>query len=300
MSNKLPLVTAIIPTYNLKNILSECIASVQKQDYKNLEIIVVDNASTDGTKEMMKKKFPEVKLIVNSKNLGSTGGMNTGLRKAKGEVVWFIDHDNILNPNILGELVKIALSDPKIAVVTPKIYYWDKKDLIWSAGTSVNMITGVNYSREGKDVGQYNKIEDVDIAPANFIVKKEVIDKYGFYDDIFFLCYEDSDFCARIKKAGYRITYNPKAICYHKFPILDAKTAKKRWLNRAYFAARNKIIFMRKDSEFFWLFVLLYPIWFLIYTYQAIRYFNFKALVNFYRGIFDGFKWTFFDYNRDN
>lgn len=296
MNNKnFPLVSIIVPTYNLKDIFLECLQTIVNQDYIHTEIIVVDNASTDGTSEMVKKQFPRVILIRNTKNLGSTGGMNTGLKKAKGEYLWFIDHDNILNRNMLSQMVKLAESDPHIGIAVPKIYYWEKKDIIWAAGTSVNMITGINIAREGKDVGQYEKIEEVDIAPANFLVRREVIDKVGFYDDIFFVCYEDSDFCARVRKAGYKIMYTPKAVCYHKFPFLDQKTSKKRWLSRAYFAARNKIIFMRKDSPFFLLFVMLYPAWFLIYTYQAIRYFNFSALWNFYRGMFDGFKWAFSD-----
>ncbi len=298
-NKKSPLVSIIVPTYNLKNIFMECLQSIINQDYSHTEIIVVDNASTDDTSEVVKKKFPRVNLIKNSRNLGSTGGMNTGLKKAKGGYVWFIDHDNILNRDMLSQMVLLAESDPDIGIVVPKIYYWEKRDTIWAAGTSVNMITGINIAREGKDFGQYEKVEEVEIAPANFLVRREVINKVGFYDDIFFVCYEDSDFCSRVRKAGYKIIYTPKAICYHKFPFLDEKTRKNRWLSRAYFTARNKIIFMRKDSEFFLLFVLLYPVWFLIYTYQAVRYFNLIALRNFYQGMFDGFKWALFDYKND-
>lgn len=295
---KLPLVSAVVTTYNLKKILLECLNSIIKQDYKRLEIIVVDNASTDGTSVAVKKKYPKIKIIRNSKNLFSTGGMNTGLKKAKGHYVWFIDHDNIFKTDTLSQMVKLAESDPQIGVVTPKIFYWEKRNVIWSAGTSVNMLTGVNYSREGYDVGQFNKVEEVDIAPANFIVRKKVIDKIGFYDNNFLLSYEDADWCYRVRNAGYKILYTPKAVCYHKFPFLDKITGKRRWLSRSYWAARNKIIFMRKDSPYFPLFVLMYPVWFCIYTYQAIRYLNFRALLNFYKGMIDGFKWAIFDYER--
>lgn len=294
--NKQSLVSIIVPTYNLKGVFAECLRSIVHQSYTNTEVIVVDNASTDGTSEMVKKQFPSVKLIINTKNLGSTGGMNTGLREARGDYLWFIDHDNILNKDMLSHMVKLGNSDEKIGIVVPKIYYWEKKDTIWAAGTSVDMITGINISREGKDVGQYDKVEEVDIAPANFLVKRRVIDKVGFYDDVFFVCYEDSDFCHRVKKANYKIIYTPKAFCYHKFPILDEIAKKQRWLSRSYYTARNKIIFMKKDSPYFALFVLLYPAWIFLYTYQAIRYWNFGALRNFYKGIYDGFKWSFIDY----
>lgn len=294
----LPKVSVVIPTYNLKNILLECLKSVLSQNYNNLEVIVVDNGSTDGTSEVVTRKFPKVKLIRNQKNLGVTGGANAGLREATGDYIWLVDHDNILEFNMLSEMVKLAESDPKIGVVVPKIYYWEDKSLIWAAGTGMNLLTGENIFRGGKDVGQYDRIEEVDIAPANFLVKKEVIEKVGLYDDVFFVSYEDADFSFRVRKAGYKIVYTPKAVCYHKIPLLDKKSAKQRWLSRAYWSARNKIIFMRKNSPFFFLFVLLYPIWFFIYTYQALRYSNFNTLLNFYKGIKDGFKWSFIEYEK--
>lgn len=299
MKKNNPLVSIIIPTYNLVSVFKECLNSVLNQDYRNTEIIVVDNASTDGTSTMILEKFKTVILIRNNKNLGSTGGMNAGLKKAKGKYFLFVDHDNILNPNMLTEMVRYANKFDNVGIVVPKIYYWEKRDTIWAAGTSVSILTGINYAREGKDVGQYEKIEEVDIAPANFLVKKEVIDKVGFYDDTFFVCYEDSDFCARVKKACYKILYLPNAICYHKFPFLSKKDNKTRWLSRAYYATRNKIIFMRKNSPYFLFFVLIYPVWFLIYTYQALRYSNLKTLFNFYRGMYDGFAWSI-QYNKND
>jgi len=207
-----------------------------------------------------------------------------------------VDHDNIMEPNMLAEMLKLAESDPQIGIVVPKIYYWEPKDVIWAAGTAVNLWTGQNLSREGKDVGQYDKVEEVQVAPANFLVKREVIDKIGLYDDVYYISYEDTDFSLRVKKAGYKIIYTPKAVCYHKIPFLDQKAGTKRWLSRAYWTARNKIIFMRKHAKSFSLFVLLYPLWLGGYTYRAVRYRDFDALLNFYKGMLAGFKWAFFDY----
>lgn len=289
-------ISVVIPTYNLKDILLECLESIFNQDHKNIEVIVVDNASTDGTSAAVREKFPSVKLIQKSKNLGVTGGANAGVREAVGDYIWFVDHDNIFLPNTLSELIKLAESDPKIGVTVPKIYYWEDKSMIWAAGTGINIFTGENIFRGGKDKGQYERVEDVEIAPANFLVKEEVIKKVGAYDEIYCISYEDADWSFRVNKAGYRITYTPKAIAYHKFPLLNKKELKKRWLSRSYWTARNKIIFMRKHSRSFSFFMLLYPAWFLIYTYQAIRWRNLPALWNFYRGIADGFKWAFFKY----
>lgn len=293
-----PLVSAIIPTYNIGKTAIECIDSIFKQDYKNLEVIVIDNG-TDGTFEKAKKKYPSIKGHISKKNLGSTGGQNAGLKLTKGEYIWFIDHDNIMNKNMLSELIKVLEMDKKIAAVTPKIFLWEPRNIIWSAGGSVNMLTGINITREGPDTGQFEKVEEVDIPTANFLVRRTIIDKIGFYDNVYWLTYEDADWAARVKRAGYKIFYAPKAICYHKFPYLDKRAGKKRWLDRAFYTARNKIIFMRKNSPYWWLFALSYPAWFLLYTYQAIRYKHKHALVNFYRGMYDGFKFAFFQYTHD-
>jgi GT2 family glycosyltransferase len=297
---KHPKVSVVVPTYNLKKILLECLESIVNQNYPNFEMIVVDNASTDGTAEAVRKKFPKVKFIKNPKNLGVTGGANAGMKKATGDYICLVDHDNILEYNMLSEMVNLAESNPKIGVVAPKIYYWENRDIIWAAGTGMNLLTGENIFRGGKDIGQYEKVEEIQVAPANFLVKREVIKKVGLYDDVFFVSYEDTDFSFRVRKAGFKILYTPKAVCYHKIPLLDKKTGKQRWLFRAYWTARNKIIFMRKQSPFFPLFVLLYPVWFCLYTYQAIRYLNFPALLNFYKGMIAGFKWVIFDYDKKN
>jgi len=294
MTQKHPTVSIVIPTYNLKRVLLECMESIFNQNYPDFKVIVVDNGSTDGTSKAVAKKFPQAKLVKNSKNLGVTGGANIGIKKATGDYIWLVDHDNILAPNMLLEMVKLAESNPEIGIVAPKIYYWERKDIIWAAGTGMNLLTGENTFRGGKDVGQYEKIEEVQIAPANFLVKKEVIKKIGPYDNVFFVSYEDADFSLRVKKAGYKIVYTPKAVCYHKIPFLNKKVSKQRWLSRAYWAARNKIIFMKKHSRCFPLFILLYPAWVVLYTYQAIRYKNLEALQDFYRGIRDGFKWVLF------
>jgi hypothetical protein len=294
-----PKVSVVIPTYNLKDILLECLASVFAQDYPNFEVIVVDNASVDGTSAAVREKFPQAKLVRNPKNLGVTGGGNTGFKYATGDYVWMVDHDNIIEPNALLEMVKLAESDPQIGIVVPKIYYWEPKDIIWSAGTAINLWTGQNLSREGNDRTQYDRVEEVQIAPANFLILRKIVGEVGgLYDDVYFISYEDSDLSFRVRKAGYKIIYTPKAVCYHKIPFLDKDAGTRRWLSRAYWTARNKIIFMRQHSPYFPLFALLYPGWLAVYTYQSLRYRDFAALLNFYRGAFDGFRWAFFDYGK--
>lgn len=280
-------VSIIIPTYNLKKELLECLGSVTKQDYPNLEVVVVDNASTDGTVDAVVKKFPGVKLVRNSKNLGVTGGRNAGIKNATGDYLFFFDHDMVAEPDMISELVKIAESDSKIGIVTPKIYYWEDKKRIWAAGTGVNTWTGQIVFRGGKDVGQYEKIEEVQVAPAAILVKRKVLDGIGGFDDVYFATYEDTDFCFRAKKAGFKTIYTPKAIACHKIPA-DYKFSMERLLSRTYFIGRNRIIFMQRFGKNFWLFLLFLPGYFFYYTLLSLRFKNLGGITGFVKGTFEG------------
>ena len=281
------LVSVVIPTYNLVNNLLEAIDSIRKQDYSPIEIIVVDNGSTDGTSKKIRESYSEVKLITHKKNLGVTGGRNSGLKEANGKYILFFDHDMIADKEMISELVRVAESDREVGIVTGKIYCWDNKKKIWSAGTDVNLITGQVFFRTGEDKGQYDCIEEIQVAPAVILVKKEVIKKIGGFDDVFFANWEDTDFCFRARKAGFKIFYTPKAIAYHKI-TLDPVESMNRLLSRAYYIARNRIIFMRRHSKYFRLFLLFLPIYIAYYTYLSLCFGRIDGIENFLKGTFSG------------
>src|SRR3990172_7255864 len=134
---KTPKISVIIPTLNSYQTLLACISSILKQSYRAKEIIIVDNASTDKTKEeilKLNKKHKVIKYFRNIKNLGVTGGRNRGIEESSksSDFLCFLDHDMVADRKMLEELYKTSLKRKKIAVVTPKIYYWDKKDILWS------------------------------------------------------------------------------------------------------------------------------------------------------------------------
>jgi GT2 family glycosyltransferase/2-polyprenyl-3-methyl-5-hydroxy-6-metoxy-1,4-benzoquinol methylase len=278
-----PLISVVIPTYNLISDLLEAIDSIIKQDYSPIEIIVVDNGSTNGTSEKIKRLYPKIKLITHKKNLGVTGGRNSGLRKAEGKYILFFDHDMIADKEMVSELVKIVDSNEEISISTGKIYYWDDKKIIWSAGTDVNLITGQVLFRAGQDKGQYDCIEEIQVTPAVILVKKEVVEKIGGFDDVFFANWEDTDFCFRARKAGFKIFYTPKAIAYHKI-TLDPVESMNRLLSRAYYIARNRIIFMKRHSKHFYLFLLFLPGYLAYYSWLSLRVCRIDGIKNFLRG----------------
>ena len=286
-------VSVVIPTYNLKKELLECIESIVKQDYPNLEIVVVDNGSTDGTvksiKSLIINGLTNLRLVENARNLGVTGGRNAGIKTASGRAAYlfFFDHDMVAETDMIAQLVKVAESDPKIGIVTPKIYYFGDKKRIWAAGTGINLWTGQIIFRGGEDEGQYEEVEEVQVAPAAILVKRKVLDKIGGFDDIYFATYEDTDFCFRAKKAGFRIIYAPKAVAYHKIPV-DYEFAMRRLLSRSYFVGRNRIIFMKRFGRNFWAFLLFLPIYFAYYTFLSLRFKKKGGIVNFVKGTLEG------------
>ncbi|MBU1031630.1 glycosyltransferase family 2 protein [Patescibacteria group bacterium] len=282
-------VSVIIPTYNSWNTLKNCIASIQNQTLKPREVFVVNNGSTDGTYENVKKKFPEIKLINLKTNTGVTGGRNTGIKEAKltANYLFFFDHDMVAEKNMLSELVKVAESNSKIGIVTPKIYYWGKKKRIWSAGTAINLWTGKILFRGGEDKGQYEEVEEVQVAPAALLVKREVLGKIHFFDDCYFATYEDTDFCFRAREKGYKTYYAPQALAYHMLSW-DPKDDVDRVLSRAYWVGRNRVIFMRrfgKNFIVFSFFLILFCIYYFLLSFSSNRIID---GMKFLRGTYDG------------
>lgn len=289
---KLPQISIIIPTYNRANDVVENIESILESTYKNLEILVVDNASTDNTVKIIKKRFPSVKVIQNKENLEAAGGRNTGIKNAdkNSKYLLFLDSDFVVAPEAIFELYKAIAARDEYGAATAKILYFENQKMVQIAGSSVGLYTGLNYSNHGLDNLKFDIPADSFAGGALFI-KKEVAKKVGRFDEVYPRPYEDADYSVRIFKSGYKILYVPTSRIYHK-ASLDSKVSEKRWLAGAYKTARNKIIFMKKHSPLFPLFLLFYPVYIAVYACKAVRAGDINALFNFYRGIRDGLSWA--------
>ncbi len=285
-------ISVIIPTYNSWKTLRDCLGSISKQTLNPNEIVVIDNASTDGTAEKvsnLKHQILNLEIFKNKKNLGVTGGRNRGIKEApkSSDYLFFFDHDMIADKKMLEELVKVAKMDPKIGIVTPKIYYWEDKKRIWSAGTGINLWTGQVLFRGGKDVSQYEEVEEVQVAPAAMLVKREAIGKIKGFDNKYFATYEDTDFCFRARRAGFKTYYSPKAVAYHKLST-DPRYEADRLLSRAYYVGKNRVLFMKDFGKNFYIFLFFLPVYIIYYLKLAIKYYRLKDWFTFLRGTFDG------------
>lgn len=296
-SEEHPLVSIIVLTWNRKTDAVECVHSVLNVTYPYYEIIVIDNHSTDGTPDAIEELFPEVKLIRNQADLMAGGGRNVGIEHAKGDLLFFVDGDNIVHPEIVTELIGVISSDKRIGIVGPKMYFWKEPRRIWFAGAEIDLRTSrTHYIGSNElDEGQHDQIRETGHFPNAFMVRREVIDQIGGFDaETYQMFYEESDLCERARRAGFRVVFVPSAKTWHKIPLPREFKAFRRGVGtdekkRIYLFARNRIIFMRRFASGldFLQFVSVYlPL--LTFYYVCAHGRRLGHMTVFLRGVLDG------------
>lgn len=213
-----PLISVIIVNFNGRRWLEKCLRSITDQSYTNYEIIFVDNASTDDSVAFIKKYFPKVLVIRSNVNLGFAGGNNLGYKKSKGKYIVLLNNDTYVEKNYLKNLVTAFKKNNKIAVVQSKIILMNKRELDTCGGfwTSTSFLYYYgNYKDPSLPI--YNKPFPVfTVKAASVMIKREIIEKVGLFDNDFWNYYEEGDFCHRVWLAGYECWYWPSAICHHE------------------------------------------------------------------------------------
>ena len=229
-----PLVSIIILNYNAGQLILDCLESITKTNYDNLEVIVVDNASIDESHRKCKEKFENIRLIENEKNLGYCEGNNVGIQNAKGEFVVILNPDTIVDPDWLTELIH-AYNRYGEALYQPKHLSLNEKSIIMSAGNMMNVF-GFGYAREKgkKDVNQYNMIEQIGYASGTCLfAPSSVFKKVGLLDPFIFLYHDDLDLGWRAAQLGIKSYYVPSSVIYHaESYMLGWNSEKFFWLER--------------------------------------------------------------------
>lgn len=216
-----PLVSVIVLNWNGKHFLEKCLKTLLSQDYENYEILLVDNGSTDGSVEFVKKIFgknPMLKIIPLDKNYGFSKGNNIGINKAKGKYVIVLNNDTEVKPNFVSELVKVAESDKKIGSVSCKILLYTGE--IWYGQYFTNKGFIVPFFTQSILKERLNRVyEHFTLNLANsgcaVLYRKEVIKKIGGFDEDFWADWEDYDLGYRINLAGFKSVYIPKPLVLH-------------------------------------------------------------------------------------
>lgn len=223
--NNPPLVYIIILTWNGRDDTLECLKSLQKLEYPNARILLVDNASSDGTTEVVRKTYRDVEIIVNPTNLRFSGGNNTGIKYAleKGaEYVLLLNNDTVVDHEFLTHLVRQAQENATVGMGGPKIYYYSHPRCIWFAGGKIDLWKGwiSHVGIREEDRGQYDSMREVDYLTACcLLVKREVIEHLGMLDERFYMYGEDADWCLRTERAGYTLLYVPSSVIWHKVSV---------------------------------------------------------------------------------
>ncbi len=217
-----PLVRAVVINWNGREVLEPCLRTLLASSYPNLSVLVVDNASTDGSAQFVRDEFPSVSVSEQSSNLGFAAGVNVGLKAALEEgadYVLLLNNDIELDGDAVSALVEAALAHPESAFVGPLIYYADRPSVIWSAGGAVSFWTG-NIRHLGlreEDAGQYAEVREVDYVTACAVLASaKAVSAIGLMDEAYYMYNEDTDWCIRAGDAGFGVLFAPSARIWHK------------------------------------------------------------------------------------
>jgi len=220
----------IIVTWNAKKYVTECLDSLQAySNNPNAEIIVVDNASTDGTPELVRDSYPGVTLIRNEENLGFAKGNNVGIRRGTGEYVLLINSDVHVLDNCIKQIVEYMKQNPRIGLLGPKMLGADRKSYrsymgaptLWRAFCRALALDVLfpNSRIFGGFLMPYFKrdqVAEVDVLNGWFwAARRDALNQVGLLDETFFMYGEDIDWCIRFRQAGWKVVYYPKAESIH-------------------------------------------------------------------------------------
>jgi len=213
------LVSVIIVTHNGERFVEKCFGSLRKQAYKNVEVVCVDNASTDGTVARVKRSFPGARVIALKKNLHYAAGINRGIAEARGRYLFILNQDTELERDCLLRLVDKAGSDQRAGAVVPMMKFSDSRGFVNGIGNQVNNHGwGTDNFIHCVDIGQFEDLEEVPSACFGAVMlRRAAFDDVGPVDPGYGSFYEDVDWSLRCWFRGWRIVAAPRAVVYHEF-----------------------------------------------------------------------------------
>ncbi len=242
-----PLVFIIILNTNRKADTLECLSSIVKSTYQNYTVLILDNASTDGSVETIRTQYPQVQIISLKENRGYAGNNNVGIQAALtqgADWIFLLNEDTMMAPDCLTQLVEMGESQSNIGILGPMVYHYDEPNIIQSAGGHLdNRLYSIHLGQNEQDIGQYVEPHPVDwISGCAILVRRLVIDQIGSLDENFFIYLEELDWCMRTRENGWNIFHIPHAKLWHKGVQRNYHPAP----SVTYYFTRNRFLLLSK------------------------------------------------------
>lgn len=239
-----PRVSVVVPVRNGIDDTLQCLNSLSEEVCPDREIILVDNGSSDGTPELVKEAFPCVTILENWTNLGFAEGANVGIRYGLEhgcDLILLLNNDTVADPAFFHELIEVAQSDPNVGIVGPRIFSYDQPETVWFDGGYVDwsraFITRVRSASPGNNPHEAFPVDCVE--GTALCIKRQVIESIGLLDARFFFYYEETDWCVRAQRVGYKIMLAPNARIWHKV----SRTIGRGSPATTYYMTRNVFLF---------------------------------------------------------
>jgi len=211
------LVSIVIPNWNGKRFLPGCLDSLSKLEYGKVEIVVVDNGSSDGSIELLRNQYPQVRLVRFEKNTGFSVAVNAGIENSQGEFIALLNNDTIVEPNWISEMMRVLDEHPEAGSAGCKMLAYDDRQLLDGAGDGYRRggLPGRIGHRE-RDFGQFDTQRYIlGACGGAALYRRSMFDDIGLFDDDYFAYLEDVDMGLRAQNAGYKCIYVPTAVMYH-------------------------------------------------------------------------------------
>ncbi len=280
--------TVIIPNYNGKHYLKDCLESLENQN-SDFKVIIVDNGSDDGSLEFIKEYYPEFISIENQDNLGFSIAVNQGIKKASTDYVFILNNDVVLERECIHKLLNCIMNDHSIFAVASKMIQYHDRSKLDDAGDEYTLLGFTKKVGDGKSSELYNTRREIFSACAGAaLYRKAVFNEIGYFDENFFAYMEDVDISYRARINGYKCIYCPDAIVYHR----GSETSGSRYNEfKTKLAARNNVYIAYKNMPWPQFYVNI--LFLLLGYFVKYLFFQRRGLGKYYmEGLREGFNST--------
>ena len=266
-------ISIIVPNWNGIKFIGMCLDSLARSDFHSYEVIVVDNGSVDGSREMIEEKYPRVRLIKNRENMGFAVACNQGIKAAKGKYISLLNNDIEVESSWLTKLYEGMERHPECGMGTTKMMFLDQRDTFYNAGDLFHSWSAGGGRGQGeKDIGQYDKEDYVFGACAGAgIYRREFFEQVGIFDEDFFIFAEDVDINMRGQLQGFKCVYLPEAKVYH----IGTATVGLYSDRYIYLCKRNDIFVLVRNYSLKMYFRYLWTV--LKHQFHDIKYFTYRG-----------------------